>query len=143
MRPVNENYKMHFGFGEAYPPELAHLTIDGKHHGFDYLTPTGTEVFASVDGVINFVGWKRGYGKCIYIKFWTGKIFKKTYRLILAHLSAIEPTLKVGQKIKKTKQVACSGDSGMATNHPHLHLQCEQLIDGQWIPVNPHFVTGD
>jgi murein DD-endopeptidase MepM/ murein hydrolase activator NlpD len=144
MRPVPNRYKMHFGFGELYPPELQYLTSDKKHHGQDFLTPIGTTVGACVDGVVNFIGWKRGYGNCIYIKFFTGNILnRKTYRLILAHLSKITTDKKVGQKVSKYNNVALSGDSGMAIGHPHLHLEVQLLTNGIWVPVNPQFVTGE
>lgn len=143
MRPVLKQFRMHFGFNEAYPPELAYLTHDGKHKGFDYLTPKETRVFAPVDGVFNYIGWKRGYGNCIYIKFWSGWAFtRRTFRVILAHLSEEESSIVVGQKCTKGQLIGYSGDSGMAVNHPHLHVQVEELIKGTWVPIDPAFVVG-
>ncbi|OFY95234.1 MAG: hypothetical protein A2309_02895 [Bacteroidetes bacterium RIFOXYB2_FULL_35_7] len=143
MRPVPKQYKMHFGFGELYPPALQYLTIDGRHKGFDFLTPKGINVIASVDGILNFAGWKRGFGNCVYIKFWAGRWLRQTtYRLILAHLDKILIEKKINARIGKWETIGLSGDSGMALNHPHLHLQCDQLIQGQWIPVNPSFAIG-
>jgi len=143
MRPCPIRYKITFPYGKIYPPEYQYLTADHKHHGIDYGTPIGTSVGACVDGIINFIGYLRGYGNTLIIKFFVGNIFnRKTYRLILAHLDKITTAKKVGQKISKFNNVALSGDSGMATGHPHLHLQVEQLIKGIWVPINPSFVVG-
>jgi len=144
MRPVAKNYKMHFGWNQPYPDNLKYLSSDGLHKGQDYLTPTGTTVIASVDGIVNFTGWKRGFGNCVYIKFFTGNILNRSiYRCILAHLYCINTELIVGQKINKWAEIGKSGDSGMAKNHPHLHFQVDQLINKLWVPVSPYFVTGD
>ncbi|MFA5034822.1 MAG: M23 family metallopeptidase [Candidatus Margulisiibacteriota bacterium] len=137
MRPCPQ--KMHFGFGEKYPPALRNLTVDGKHHGQDFLTPTGTPIIACVNGVVYDRSFHRGYGLSFWIKFF---VAGKTYRLILAHLSKITNQKKVGQKIGKTEVIGKSGDSGMATGHPHLHLEVQQLKNGAWAAIDPGFVTG-
>ncbi|MBN2057712.1 MAG: M23 family metallopeptidase [Candidatus Saganbacteria bacterium] len=137
MRPCP--HKMHFGYGERYPANLRNLTQDGRHHGQDFLTPKGTRIIACVNGVVNYKGWLRGYGLTLIIKFW---VSGKTYRLILAHLSRVTTSKKIGEKVKKTDIVALTGDSGMATGHPHLHLEVQVLWGGKtWRAVNPGFVT--
>ena len=152
MRPCEK--KMHFGFGEAYPPDLAHLTSDGKHHGEDYLCTTGTKIIACVDGVYYKKGYYGGFGFSVWIKFWSGWLWRrKTYRIILAHLITVYDNWKTGDKINKTDIIGLSGASGSATyfnpdtkkteSHPHLHLEIQELQkDGSWSAVNPKFVTG-
>lgn len=143
MRPVAKQYKIGLGWNVPYPPELAHITEDGKHHGVDFLTPKGIPVIASANGIVNFTGWKRGYGWCVYIKFWQGWRFsRRTFRVILAHLSIINLNLIVGRKILKWDKIGESGNSGMATG-PHLHAEVQELKDNRWIPVNPDFLFGE
>ena len=144
MRPVPKIYKMHFGFGEDYPPELKSLTKDGKHHGFDYLTPSGTLGSAGVDGVLNHIGFLRGYGLAVIVKFWTGSLWwKKQYRVIMAHLSYILTLKRVGEKVKKTENLYITGDSGTAKGHPHLHVEVQEYTEVGWVAIDPSFAVGD
>lgn len=143
MRPVTKNYKMHFGFNEPYPDNLKYLSSDGLHKGNDYLAVKGTHVSCAVDGILNFKGFKRSYGNCVIIKFFTGNLFtRKTYRVILAHLDSISIKKNIGEKVSKYEEAGISGDSGSASGHPHLHAQVDKLINGQWVPINPAFVFG-
>lgn len=144
MRPVPKLYKMHFGFGEKYPKELQYLTEDGKHHGFDYLTPIGTPGSSGVDGIVNHLGSLRGYGLCLIVKFWSGRFLqKKEYRALIAHLASISESLRVGSKLRKTENCYFTGDSGMAKGHPHLHYEVQVRTKRGWIAVNPSFAVGD
>lgn len=152
MRPCGHNYHVTFGYNKKYPEELAHLTKDGRHHGVDFGTPLGTPILASVDGVLNYKGWLRGFGNTVIIKFWTGSLFnRQTYRVILAHLESITTEKKVGAKIRKFEIVGFSGATGAQYWDPakkivrpffHLHAEVQQLKDKQWEHVNPKFVFG-
>jgi murein DD-endopeptidase MepM/ murein hydrolase activator NlpD len=143
MRPCAKQWKITFPYGELYPPELQYLTADKKHHGIDYGCIIGTSVIAPVNGIVNFKGFKRGFGNCVYIKFWTGYWpLQHVYRVILAHLSQINEELVVGDRITKWTEIGKSGDSGMASNHPHLHCEVQDYIEGVWVAVNPSFVVG-
>lgn len=139
MRPVENKYKMHFGFGELYPKEYWGLTSDNKHKGMDFLCPKGTPVYAGVNGIIVYFGTQKDFGLNVKIEF---KLYENTFRLILAHLSKIN-SLIMGQKIHKLDIIGWSGDSGSAKNHPHLHCQVNKLEDGKWNPINPEFAIGN
>ena len=143
MRPVPKQFKVNFDFGLKYPPELQYLTVDHLHHGKDFACPKGIPVIFAVDGILNFKGFKRGYGHCVIVKFKTGILWSgKTFRLILAHLEAITTDRKIGQRVGKWESCGLSGDSGMAVGHPHLHVECQELKDGIWVAINPSFVVG-
>lgn len=143
MRPVPKFYRMHFGFGVPYPTSLQHLTEDGKHHGYDYLTPIGTAGCAGVDGILNNKGYLRGFGQSIIVKFWTGSLWwKKEYRIILAHLYKITTDKMIGSKISKSELLYLTGDSGMAKGHPHLHIEVQLRTKNGWVAVDPKFAVG-
>jgi len=145
MRPVNAIFPMKFGYGKKYPPELAWITQDGLHHGFDYWTPIGSIVTDIFDGIVNFAGYLRGFGLTVIKKFWVRKnIFAwDTYRSINAHLSEIFNGVVVGKKIWKGTDIALTGDTGYASG-PHLHFEVQKLKNGIWVPVHPRiFKVGD
>lgn len=153
MRPCPQ--EMHFGFGAAYPEALAHLTSDGKHHGEDFLAPKGTPIRACVDGIFYDKGYRGSFGFSVWIKFWIDYWIpwkRRTFLIILAHLSEVLALQKIGDKIRKQEIVGLSGASGSATQknsqtgkpeeHPHLHLEVRELKNGLWIAIDPRFVTG-
>ena len=142
MRPCDKKYKMHFGFGEFYPPELRYLTHDQKHHGQDYSCPKGSRIFASVDGKLLAKEFRRGYGFCVIIGFHQGFILKTQYRLILAHLERFLTKRCVGEKIGKHEVVGLSGNSGMSTG-PHLHAEVQVKTKNGWVACDPAFAIGN
>jgi murein DD-endopeptidase MepM/ murein hydrolase activator NlpD len=102
------------------------------HHGIDYATPIGTPVKAAYDGKVIFVGRKGGYGKCVVIRHPHG------YKTIYAHLSRYK--CKKGQRVKKGKVIALSGNTGRSTG-PHLHFGLS--LNGRWIdPATKIVITG-
>lgn len=95
------------------------------HSGVDFTADTGTEVYATGDGVVEKVETKRwGYGKNIVINHGFG------YKTLYAHLSKFE--VKEGQKIKRGQLIGLIGSTGRSTG-PHLHY--EVIKDG--VKVNP------
>lgn len=94
------------------------------HKGVDWATPTGTTVFASSDGVVEFAGWGNGYGNTILIAHPDGR------KTRVAHLSRI--LVSVGQSVKQGETIGLSGSTGRSTG-PHVHF--EIYINGT--QVNP------
>ena len=86
------------------------------HNGVDYAAKRNTQVKASGDGVISFIGRQSGYGRTVEIKH--GGNIKTLY----AHLERFNTKLKVGSKVKQGEIIAFVGDSGQATG-PHLHFE--------------------
>ena len=84
------------------------------HYGMDFTAPTGTDVYATGDGVVTSAGWGQGFGNCIRIDHGFG------YLTLYAHLHKIG--VRVGQKISRGEIIGEVGSTGISTA-PHLHYE--------------------
>lgn len=84
------------------------------HEGMDFTTPTGTDVYATGNGTVEFAGWRQGYGNCVII------YHGYNYHSLYAHLS--KPLVYVGQKVHRGDVIALSGNTGKSTG-PHVHYE--------------------
>lgn len=111
------------GFGMRTDP----ITKTRKHHhGIDFSAPTGTDVYATADGVVITARSRpKGYGIMVEISHSDGKYITR-----YAHLDSY--LVKEGQEVKKGDVIAKVGSSGVSRG-PHLHYEIR--IDGQ--PVDP------
>lgn len=100
------------------------------HWGMDFSAPTGTEIFATGDGVVaKVVNSRRGYGKHVIIDHGYG------YETLYAHMSKID--VRRGQKVKRGDVIGLVGNTGISSA-PHLHY--EVMKDGKKInPANFYF----
>jgi len=99
--------------------------IPRPHNGMDFTAPTGTDIYATGDGVVEKVAtavW--GFGKHIVINHGFG------YHTLYAHLSSFKVT--EGQKVKRGDIIGAVGSTGKSTA-PHLHYEVH--VKGR--PVNP------
>lgn len=100
------------------------------HEGQDFTAPTGTEVYATGDGVVEGTyGSKRSkasYGQWVVIDHGYG------YKTLYGHLDSFKA--KKGQKIKRGDVVGYVGNTGGSVG-PHLHYEVQK--DGK--PVDPTF----
>jgi murein DD-endopeptidase MepM/ murein hydrolase activator NlpD len=88
------------------------------HHGQDFSTPYGTEVFATGAGKVIEAGWNRGgFGNFVRIDHGYG------YQTIYGHLSSIKVTR--GMNVKRGDLIGLTGSSGTSSG-PHLHYQIDQ-----------------
>lgn len=94
------------------------------HYGLDVAAPVGTPIRAVQDGVVQFAGWKPGYGYCVFLTHSGG--------LSTAYGHASELYVKTGQRVSEGQTIAAVGSSGFSTG-PHLHF--EVRINGKL--VNP------
>jgi murein DD-endopeptidase MepM/ murein hydrolase activator NlpD len=93
------------------------ITRDRKFHkGLDFKAKRRTDVFATADGVVEYVNDKDNgtFGRMVRISHNFG--FKSIY----AHLRFVK--VSVGDVIKKGQLIAKSGNSGRS-NGPHLHYE--------------------
>jgi murein DD-endopeptidase MepM/ murein hydrolase activator NlpD len=106
--------------------------IKKMHEGMDFTAPTGTEIYATGDGVVETARSSlRGYGKRIVIDHGYG------YKTRYAHLQAYN--VRRGQKVKRGDVIGYVGSTGLSTA-PHLHYEVEK--DGK--KVNPvHYYFND
>lgn len=115
------NGRITSGFGTRVHP----ITRSVKRHtGIDIKVRTGTSVKAAADGVVEFAGYRRGYGWTVIINHGYG------YKTLYAHNSSL--IVKGGEKVKKGMHISYSGNSGTSTG-PHLHF--EVIVDKA--QVNP------
>lgn len=117
IQPVsNKNLReMASGFGYRIDPIYKTRRM---HTGMDFTARTGTDVYATGDGVVEAIevsGW--GYGKSIVINHGYG------YKTRYAHLSAFK--VKQGQKIKRGELIGLVGNTGKSTGS-HLHYEVEK-----------------
>jgi len=113
--PLNETFQYTSGFGPRWGT---------MHYGTDMAAKHGSAILATADGVINFAGWEKGYGKLIKIKHDFG------YETRYAHLSKISVT--VGQRISQGDRIGKMGNTGRSTG-THLHYEIRR--NGK--PINP------
>jgi murein DD-endopeptidase MepM/ murein hydrolase activator NlpD len=87
-----------------------------QHTGVDYAAPSGTPVRTTADGVVDFAGWKNGYGNCVVVKH------QGVYSTLYGHLSGFAAGMKRGQRIEQGRLIGYVGMTGWATG-PHLHYE--------------------
>jgi len=90
----------------------------GFHTGLDISGYYGAPVRATADGVVSFVGWKRGYGKTVVIKH------DHEFSTLFAHNSRF--AVKVGQPVSKGQIICYVGNTGYTTG-PHLHYEVRKF----------------
>jgi murein DD-endopeptidase MepM/ murein hydrolase activator NlpD len=110
IRPCSGEFATH-GFGMRNHPILRIIRM---HEGLDIITNTGTSVYATGRGVVDFVGSRGGYGITVEINHGFG------YRTVYAHLS--RTLIREGQVIRRGQIVALSGNTGLSSG-PHLHYE--------------------
>lgn len=85
------------------------------HYGMDFTAPTGTDVYATGDGVVEVVeNSLRGYGKRVVIDHGFG------YKTLYGHLNGFN--VKKGQTVKRGEVIGFVGSTGTSTA-PHLHYE--------------------
>ena len=103
--PLNETFQYTSGFGPRWGT---------MHYGTDMAARHGSPILATADGVINFAGWEKGYGKLVKIKHDFG------YETRYAHMSKI--SVKVGQRVSQGASIGKMGNTGKSTG-THLHYE--------------------
>jgi murein DD-endopeptidase MepM/ murein hydrolase activator NlpD len=99
------------GFEKRFHPILKTWRA---HLGVDYGAPSGTQVRAVGDGVVDFAGWQNGYGNVVQIRHSNDRT------TVYAHLSRID--VRQGARIEQGARVGAVGATGWATG-PHLHFE--------------------
>ena len=99
------------GFAMRFHPILQDWR---QHRGVDYGAPSGTAVRTVAYGVVDFAGWKNGYGNVVSVKH------GKDRTTVYAHLSRID--VRRGQSIEQGSRIGAVGATGWATG-PHLHFE--------------------
>lgn len=114
IQPVsNKNLsRMASGYGYRIHPIYKTRKL---HTGMDFSAKTGTEIYATGDGVISKIRRsKRGYGNHVKINHGFG------YETLYAHMSKY--IVKRGQKVKRGEVIGYVGNTGTSVA-PHLHYE--------------------
>ena len=112
--PIDARLGMTSNFGVRVDPFTKQLA---QHSGIDFVTPVGTPVVATGDGVVSKAGQDPAYGNFIEIAHGDGFVSK------YAHNSKL--FVKPGQTITRGQLIAKSGSTGRSTG-PHLHYEIHQ-----------------
>jgi murein DD-endopeptidase MepM/ murein hydrolase activator NlpD len=123
MRTPVEGARITSSFGLRVHPVLGYTRL---HKGTDFAVPVGTAVYASGDGVVDFVGPHGGHGNFVRIRH------KANLETAYAHLSRFAPGVVVGATVRQGQPIAFSGNTGLSSG-PHLHY--EVIVQG--VQVDP------
>lgn len=121
MRTPVEGARITSSFGPRMHPVLGYTRM---HKGTDFAVPVGTAVYASGDGVVDFVGLHGGHGNFIRIRH------KADLETAYAHLSSYLPGIVVGAAVRQGQEIGLSGNTGLSSG-PHLHY--EVIVNGEQV----------
>lgn len=89
------------------------------HEGTDYGAPSGTPVYAALEGTVTWVGPHGGHGNWVAIRHDNG--IETGY----AHLSRFAAGLKRGDRVATHQLIGYVGSTGRSTG-PHLHFSASR-----------------
>jgi murein DD-endopeptidase MepM/ murein hydrolase activator NlpD len=118
LRSPLEFSRISSGFATRMHPILREWRA---HRGVDYAAPTGTQVRATGDAVVEFAGRQAGYGNVVILRH------HGQYRTLYAHLNGFSKAIRKGARVAQGETIGSVGQTGWATG-PHLHY--EFLVDG-------------
>ena len=102
------------------------------HRGVDIAVPTGTGVFAAMDGTVTTAAYDSSYGNYIVIEDSNGYCTK------YAHLDTL--SVSAGQTVKHGDSIGTTGNTGSSTGS-HLHIEC--LYNGAYYNPLFYFEAGE
>jgi murein DD-endopeptidase MepM/ murein hydrolase activator NlpD len=109
-------------FGERNDP----FSGEGAfHRGVDISAAFGERIIAPADGVVEFAGFRNGYGRTVILNHGHG------ISTLYGHMSGF--AVLEGQRIERGDTIGYVGSSGRSTG-PHVHYEVH-IND---IPVNPY-----
>lgn len=112
------NYQVSSGFGAR---ESEYQNVTGYHTGIDLASESGTNINASMEGIVELVSKEGDYGKHI-------KIRSNNVSTLYAHCSKI--LVKEGQIVAQGQPIAQVGSTGNSTG-PHLHFEIR--VDNRFV----------
>lgn len=129
IQPVSNKELKHLASGFGWRIHPVYKT-EMFHSGIDFTAPTGTEIYATGNGVVERVEINgHGYGNNVIINHGFG------YETLYGHMSRIK--VYQGQKISRGELIGYVGSTGTSSG-PHLHY--EVIKNGEKVnPVNFFF----
>jgi len=129
IQPIKNKDLKHVPSGFGWRTDPIYKTGE-FHPGLDFTANTGTEIYATGDGVVTTAdAVMQGYGNHVVINHGFG------YQTLYGHMSRM--AVKVGQKVKRGELIGYVGSTGRSTG-PHVHY--EVIKNGEKInPINFFF----
>lgn len=121
MRTPVDAARVSSNFGFRIHPVLGYAKL---HEGTDFAAPTGTPIFASGDGVVEWAAMKGPNGNLTILRHDNGWL---TYYL---HQSMFMPGIEPGVRVSQGQEIGKVGTTGRSTG-PHLHYALK--IDGKFV----------
>jgi len=116
---VEDNKKYSTGFGMRVHPLLGDLKM---HTGIDINAPSGTPIYATGNGVVEFAKYNGDYGNCVVIDHGFG------YKSLYGHCK--EMLVRPGQKVVRGQKIATVGTTGLSIgNHVHYEVRVKDKPD--------------
>lgn len=112
-RPLDGGGNLRSRFGNRLHPIFKTYKM---HTGVDLAAPTGTEIYASGDGVIERAQWVSGYGRFVEIRHANG------YSTRYGHMTRIAGGITPGTRVRQGQIIGFVGSTGYSTG-PHLHFE--------------------
>lgn len=111
----------------------------GYHTGTDFVASTGTSLYATKGGRVEFVGYSGGWGTAygnhiVIVSTHEGKVVKHMY----AHMSSF--SVREGATVKAGQFIGRSGNTGNTTG-PHLHYEERHSPFGYYDSQRPVLLT--
>lgn len=103
----------------------------GKHLGVDLAVPVGATVYATVSGIIRYVGTTPDVGRQIELGGDDGRYHR------FLHLS--QQDVVVGQRVAEGQRLGLSGNTGATSTGPHLHWDVR--IPSAWSAAYSNYVN--
>jgi len=117
IQPISDKYKRRISdfYGYRIHPIYKRRVF---HDGLDFSAPSGTEIYAAADGVVEKAKKSRyGYGNTIVVNHGYG------YKTVYAHMKSF--AVRRGKKVKRGQLIGYVGNSGLSTA-PHLHYEVQR-----------------
>ena len=102
------------------------------HRGVDIAVPTGTTVYAAMDGTVTTAAYDDYYGNYVVVED------SKGYCIKYAHMDTL--SVSAGQDITHGTVIGTTGNTGSSTGS-HLHIEC--LYNGEYYNPLFYFEAGD
>jgi len=116
---VEDMKKYSTGFGMRVHPLLGDLKM---HTGIDINAPSGTPIYATGNGVVEFAKYNGDYGNCVVIDHGFG------YKSLYGHCK--EMLVRPGQKVVRGQKIATVGTTGLSIgNHVHYEVRVKEKPD--------------
>jgi murein DD-endopeptidase MepM/ murein hydrolase activator NlpD len=108
------------------------------HKGLDLSAPTGTQIYATADGVVTFAGRYPIRQSVAWWRFGNVVTIKHADRFITIYGHCDTVSVQTGQVVRQGEVIATVGSTGWSTNS-HLHYEVRSDLEqpGTFEPVDP------